>query len=70
MSKGSQSFLEGEFLCTDGEECLPPLVPSRGLPRRILRAAIIHREKPLNRLCSRTSEEKNIKQYVSPVYYV
>lgn len=45
MSKGNQSLLEGEFLWTDGDECLPPLVPSRGLPRRTLRAAIINCER-------------------------
>lgn len=45
MSRGSQSLLEGEFLRTDGDGCLPPLVPSRGLPRRTLRAAIINCEK-------------------------
>lgn len=47
MSKGNQSLLEGEFLWTDGDECLPPLVPSRGLPRRTLRAATINCKKTL-----------------------
>lgn len=40
ISKGSHSLLEGELLCIDGDPCFPPLVPSRGLPRRTLRPKV------------------------------